>query len=241
MSASTQTDAQPALRLSGLAGGYGQTAVIRGLSLEVGPGSVTALLGPNGAGKTTLLKIVSGLLHATSGSILLGGKDVTHAATNRRIADGLCHIPQGRGVFRNLTVRENLVMQSVRRHESEAIEKAVSIFPVLKQRLGQPAGLLSGGEQQMLALSRAYVRDARVILVDEPSFGLAPIVVDAVFGHLQTISKQGVALLLVDQFVTRALEIAQSVYVLGRGEVVFAGTAADLRRSDLFERYLGAK
>jgi branched-chain amino acid transport system ATP-binding protein len=241
MSASVPGDSQPTLRLSGVAGGYGQTTVIRGLSLEVAAGQVTALLGPNGAGKTTLLKIVSGLLRATSGSILLGGKDVTRAATIRRVADGLCHIPQGRGVFRNLTVRENLVMQSVRRHESEAIEKAVSIFPALNQRLGQLSGLLSGGEQQMLALSRAYVRDARVILVDEPSFGLAPIVVDEVFGHLQTISKQGVALLLVDQFVTRALEIAQSVYVLGKGEVVFAGAAADLKRSELFNRYLGAE
>jgi branched-chain amino acid transport system ATP-binding protein len=241
MSAPAKPSGQPALILSGVAGGYGRTGVIRDLSLTVESASVTALLGPNGAGKTTLLNIVSGLLHATSGSIRLGGKDVTRASANRRVAEGLCHIPQGRGIFRNLTVRENLVMQSVPRREADAIEKALTIFPMLKKRLGQTAGVLSGGEQQMLALSRAYVRQPRVILVDEPSFGLAPIIVDAVFEYLQMISKQGVALLLVDQFIARALEMAQSVYVLGKGEVVFTGTSADLQQSDLLEQYLGTK
>jgi branched-chain amino acid transport system ATP-binding protein len=241
MSAPAKPSGQPALILSGVAGGYGRTGVIRDLSLTVESASVTALLGPNGAGKTTLLNIVSGLLHATSGSIRLGGKDVTRASANRRVAEGLCHIPQGRGIFRSLTVRENLVMQSVPRREADAIEKALTIFPMLKKRLGQTAGVLSGGEQQMLALSRAYVREPRVILVDEPSFGLAPIIVEAVFEYLQMISKQGVALLLVDQFVARALEMAQSVYVLGKGEVVFTGTSADLQQSDLLEQYLGTK
>jgi branched-chain amino acid transport system ATP-binding protein len=215
--------------------------VLRGVSLTVPAGSVTALLGPNGAGKTTLLKTVSGLLQPASGSVRLFGDDVTGLRPNRRARMGVCHIPEGRGVYKRLTVRENLVMQSDPGDEEFAIARAVEAFPILGQRLAQTAGTLSGGEQQMLSMSRAYTRDQKLILVDEASLGLAPIIVDSIFDFLQRIvAEKGMSLLIVDQFVDRALAMAQTAYVLRRGEIAFSGSADEARELDVFGEYMGA-
>jgi branched-chain amino acid transport system ATP-binding protein len=228
-----------ALEVRGVEAGYDRTTILRGVSLDVPAGEVTALLGPNGAGKTTLLRTVSGLLPCTRGTVSLFGDDVTRLAPHRRFARGLCHIPEGRGVFRSLTVRENLVMQSRRGQEREAIERAASAFPVLYERLQQTAGTLSGGEQQMLAMASAYVRDPRLILVDEASLGLAPVIVDSVFAFLRQVTSEGAALLIVDQFVTRALEMATTAYVLRQGEITYVGSARELLDGDVFSQYLG--
>jgi branched-chain amino acid transport system ATP-binding protein len=233
-----ETDA-PALEVSGIEVAYGATTVLRGVDLTVPSGKVVALLGPNGAGKTTLLRTVSGLNKPTAGTVRLHGEDVTRTGTHSRCGDGLIHIPEGRGVFRGLTVRENLVMQSPRGQERDAIEKAVSAFPILGSRLGQTAGTLSGGQQQMLAMSAAYVRDARLILVDEPSLGLAPIIVDEIFAFLAGLITAGRSLLMVDQFVAKALAMSDDVYVLKQGRVVHHGPAGSLTTEELAEQYLG--
>jgi branched-chain amino acid transport system ATP-binding protein len=229
----------PALEVSGLTGGYGATTVLRDVSLIVEAGSVTALLGPNGAGKTTLLRTVSGFLPAKCGVVRLGGTDVTTLKPHKRFEAGLCHVPEGRGVFRSLTVRENLVMQAQRGSEVEGIERATEAFPILGQRIDQRAGTLSGGEQQMLALAVAYARDPTLVLVDEASLGLAPNIVDRIFGFLESLTARGASLLIVDQFVHRALRMATTAYVLSRGTIAFKGEAKELLDSNLFEQYLG--
>ena len=165
---------------------------------------------------------------------------MTTLSAHRRFERGLCHVPEGRGVFRSLTVRDNLIMQSRRGREREALEKAVTSFPILGERIRQVAGTLSGGEQQMLAMAAAYVRDASVILVDEASLGLAPLVVDAIFGFLERVSGDGTSLLIVDQFVTRALSMASTAYVLRQGSVVYSGPADQLADTDVFGSYIGA-
>ena len=213
--------------------------MLRGVNLTVPAASVTALLGPNGAGKTTLLKTISGLLRAASGSVVMAGEDVTNLGPARRTARGMCHIPEGRGVFRGLTVRDNLIMQSAKGSEAKAMERATEVFPILGNRLQQTAGTLSGGEQQMLAMARAYVREPTLILVDEASLGLAPLIVGAIFEFLHQLAQKGVALLIVDQFVTRALAMADTAYILGRGEITYSGTADELMGRDVFKEYLG--
>ena len=231
---------ETALDVAHLDVAYGRSTVLRDVSLSVPAGAVAALLGPNGAGKTTLLRTVSGLLAPSRGTITLFGEDVTRLAAYRRFERGLCHVPEGRGVFRSLTVRDNLVMQSRPGHEQEAIDKAVTAFPILGQRLHQVAGTLSGGEQQMLAMAAAYVRDSTLILVDEASLGLAPLVVDAIFGFLERVSAGGTSLLIVDQFVTRALAMASTAYVLRKGAIVYSGPAGGLVDADVFSSYIGA-
>jgi branched-chain amino acid transport system ATP-binding protein len=235
-SSSTTGDA---LVLRGVSAGYGTTTVLRDVSLRVPVGAVTALLGPNGAGKTTLLRTVSGFLPASLGRIEIGGEDVTRMRPHRRAALGLCHIPEGRGIFGGLSVRENLLMQAGRGSEQDAVDRATSAFPILGDRLGQRAGTLSGGQQQMLAMAAAYVRDPSLVLVDEASLGLAPIVVDEIFEFLEQRTAEGASLLIVDQFVTRALRMASTAYVLHRGTIAFEGSAEELLRGDVFERYLG--
>jgi branched-chain amino acid transport system ATP-binding protein len=230
----------PALELADVTSGYGSTTALRGVSLEVPAGSVVALLGANGAGKTTLLRTAAGLNPASHGRVGLFGAEVTGENATRRARRGLCLIPEGRAVFRSLSVRENLELQAPRGGAARAIEKATEAFPVLGRRLGQIAGSLSGGEQQMLALARGYVTDPRVVLVDEPSLGLAPRVVETVFEFLARLAAQGSALLIVDQFIGQVLELADHAYVLARGEVTFAGTPTQLRSGDVFETYLGA-
>ncbi len=233
----------PALQLTGIVAGYDRTTVLRNVSLTVPANSVTALLGPNGAGKSTLLKTVSGLIRPTAGTVEVYGTDVTRLAPNRRTAkSGLCHIPEGRAVYKRLTVRENLVMQAARGEEARAIELAGQAFPRLGQRLHQAAGTLSGGEQQMLAMARAYVRDQRLILIDEASLGLAPMLVDEIFRFLQDqlVKERGVAILIVDQFAHRALAMADTVYVMRRGTIAASGSADQMRDDDIFSHYLGS-
>jgi len=229
------------LRLASVDAGYGDTLVLRDVDLIVPDGSVVSLLGPNGAGKTTLLRAASGLLRPSAGSVVLDGKDVTGRAPHELVARGVCHIPEGRGIFRNLTVRENLLSQAPATPAAEAVDRAVEAFPILGERLGQVAGTLSGGQQQMLALARAYVTDARLVLLDEVSMGLAPLVVDEIFAFVERLSAAGSSLLLVEQYVTRALAISDFVYLLNKGRVTFAGEPGELDEQQVFAGYVGAE
>ncbi|HEX3611469.1 MAG TPA: ABC transporter ATP-binding protein [Sporichthyaceae bacterium] len=228
------------LQLRGVQAGYVGTPVLRGVDLTVPAGRVVALLGPNGAGKTTLLRTCSGLLHPTAGTITLGGRDVTHARPHVLAGRGLCHIPENRAVFGGLTVRDNLRVMAGGRLRPDTIEEATEAFPVLGRRLDQLAGTMSGGEQQMLALTRAYLTAPRYVLLDEVSMGLAPIVVDQIFDFLRRLAARGVALLLVEQYVTKALALADMVYLLTKGVVDFAGEPTELDADALAARYLGA-
>jgi len=227
------------LVLEGLTAGYGTSTVLRDVHLTVPRSSVVALLGPNGAGKTTLLRVASGLLSPWSGRVLLDGEDVTGLSPDALARRGVCHVPEGRGVFPPLSVRENLLLFSPPGEERVGLERAVEAFPDLGGRLDQTAGTMSGGQQQMLALARAYIAGARVILLDEVSMGLAPIVVDEIFAFLDRVRGEGVSLLLVEQYVNKALAIANYGYILSRGQVSFAGDAAELADEDVFSRYLG--
>ncbi len=227
------------LELAGISAGYGETAVLSDVSLWVPPHSVVALLGSNGAGKTTLLRVASGLLKPSEGRMSLDGADVTGMAPHVLANRGVCHVPEGRGIFPTLTVRDNLLIQAGDGDADEAVERAVSAFPILGEKLGQPAGSLSGGQQQMLSLSRAYVTDPSYVLLDEVSMGLAPVVVDEIFESLAALAAQGCALLLVEQYVTRALELADYVYLLARGRIEFAGEPGELDAERLMARYMG--
>jgi branched-chain amino acid transport system ATP-binding protein len=237
----TLPESRLALEMKGLHGGYDRTTILRDVSLEVKTGSITALIGPNGAGKSTLLKTAIGLLNPSAGEIFVDGEMVNRKPPHERVRSGMCLIPEGRAVYKSLTVRENLVMQAKRGEEGEVIERASSAFPVLGSRLNQRAGTLSGGEQQMLAMSAAYAQRPSLVLVDEPSFGLAPLVVDVIFQFLAQLAKDGASLLLVDQYVTRVLNMATNAYVLRRGQIVFSGDPQELLAGEIFEQYMGAE
>ena len=227
------------LELRGIEAGYGEHTVLRDVSLTVQPGTVVAVLGPNGAGKTTLLRVASGLLKPSTGAVMLDGEDVTRTRPYARARRGLCHIPEGRGIYPTLTVRENLVLHSHKGEEAAALDRAISAFPVLGEKLRQPAGQLSGGQQQMLSLVRAYLTDPKLVLVDEASMGLAPVVIDRIFEFLGGIASSGTALLIVEQYVNRALALADRVYLLNKGSVAFTGKSQDVG-DDLFAHYIGA-
>ena len=224
-------------RLDNIVAGYAETTVLRGVSLVVPDSSVVALLGPNGAGKTTLLRVASGLLRPTAGTMRLDHTDVTHHRPHQLASLGVCHVPEGRGVFPSLTVRENLTLQA----GQGDMAKAIDAFPRLGERLNQTAGTLSGGEQQMLALARAYLADPKVMLLDEVSMGLAPKVVDEIFEFLQRLTTEGASLLLVEQYVTRALALADYVYLMNRGQIAYRGEPSELEDEDVFARYLGTE
>ena len=226
------------LELRGIEAGYGEHTVLRDVSLTVQPGTVVAVLGPNGAGKTTLLRVASGLLKPSTGAVLLDGEDVTRTRPYARARRGLCHIPEGRGIYPTLTVRENLVLHSHKGEEAATLDRATSAFPVLGEKLRQ-AGQLSGGQQQMLSLVRAYLTNPKLVLVDEASMGLAPVVVDRIFEFLGQIAASGTALLIVEQYVNRALALADTVYLLNKGAVLFSGQPGEIT-DDLFVHYLGA-
>jgi branched-chain amino acid transport system ATP-binding protein len=228
------------LELQGITVAYGETVVVRDLSLTVPEGRTLALLGANGAGKTTTLRAASGVLRPASGRLLVDGVDLTGTQPYRFAKAGVCHVPEGRGVFPSLTVRENLVLQSYRTDSGAAVERAVSAFPRLGEKLTQTAGTMSGGEQQMLALARAYVQQPRVVLLDEVSMGLAPKVVDEIFAFLTRLADEGVALLLVEQYVSKALAISDYVAILSRGRLVFLGEPSELAGTDIFAQYLGS-
>ena len=226
------------LELKGIDAGYGAATVLRGIDLVVPTGSVVAMLGPNGAGKTTLLKVASGLLAPQAGAMFLDGENVTGEAADNLVRRGVCHVPEGRGIFRSLTVRENLRVFA-RGEDAAAFDRAIAAFPRLGERINQVAGTLSGGEQQMLALARASIVQPQVVLLDEVSMGLAPRVVDDIFVFLEQLARQGCSLLLVEQYVEKALGIADYVYILSRGAVQFAGDPDELDAADVFAKYLG--
>jgi branched-chain amino acid transport system ATP-binding protein len=229
------------LELDNVTAGYGDTTVLRGVSLTVPAGRVVALLGPNGAGKTTTLAAASGLLTPRAGQVRLDGVDVSGRPPHDLVKRGLCHVTESGAVFGGLTVADNLRMFAPRGREAEATERAVSAFPRLGQRLRQIAGTMSGGEQRMLALARVYGRDPKVVLLDEISLGLAPIVVDEIFEFLGRLAREGASLLVVEQYVSKVLALADFAYVLVRGSIVFAGEPFELEGSDLMEQYLGSE
>jgi branched-chain amino acid transport system ATP-binding protein len=229
-----------ALIVSNVRAGYGRAEVLHDVSLTVGARQVTALLGPNGAGKSTLLRVIGGLIHPSSGSVSIEGQDVTKRSPHWRARRGLCEIPERRGIFGSLSVRENLLLLSPRRAEPEGLTRALEMFPVLKSRMGQTAGSLSGGEQQMLAMSRAIIVRPRIVLFDEVSLGLAPIIVDRIYEAVSAIIAGGSAVLLVEQYIDRALGLADAAILLERGTIRFTGTPSEVRSVDLFETYLGS-
>jgi branched-chain amino acid transport system ATP-binding protein len=227
------------LELERVTAGYGDTVVLRDLTISVPDSSVVALLGPNGAGKTTALRTASGILRPMAGRVLLDREDVTGKKPYALARRGLCHLPEGHGIFPSLTVKENIVLQSPKGMERQCVERAGDHFPVLAARFGQQAGSLSGGEQQMLALLRAFFSNPRTVVVDEASLGLSPLLVDEVFEALTQIVAGGASLLIVEQYVTRVLEMADTAYIMSRGQIVFSGAASGLRGEDVFQRYLG--
>jgi branched-chain amino acid transport system ATP-binding protein len=227
------------LELRNVSGGYGRHIVLRDINLVVPDSAVVALLGANGAGKTTLLRVASGMLQARSGQLLLDGNDVTRWPAYRLARSGVCHVPEGRGIFRALSVRDNLRLGAPRSVDLRAIPTATQAFPRLGERLGQQAGTLSGGEQRMLALARPLLAKSRMILLDEVSIGLAPKVVDMLFEHLHNLAAGGASLLLVEQYVTRALELADYAYILRKGRIIFAGEPKQLTSERVLVSYLG--
>jgi branched-chain amino acid transport system ATP-binding protein len=227
------------LDIAGLRSGYGRTEVLHGVDLRVPAGKAVVLLGPNGAGKSTLLRTIAGLVPTRSGSIRLRDEPVERRPAHRRAQQGICLIPEGRGIFRRLSVKENLIMHAGRRSLNEAIDRSVARFPKLGERLSQQAGTLSGGEQQMLALARALIQDPTVILADELSVGLAPVVVDEILEAIAVLESEGRSMLLVEQYVERAVALADYVYIMNKGTVVFVGEPAQCVSGAVFERYLG--
>jgi ABC-type branched-subunit amino acid transport system ATPase component len=229
------------LRVSEVSLKYADATALHEVSISVAPGSVTALLGPNGAGKSSVARAISGLVRAQSGRISFDGADITDASADRIRRLGVAYLPEGRGVFRSLTVEENLrvALSGVPKAErATAIDGAVELFPVLGNRRRQTAGTLSGGEQQMLSLARVLTRRPRLLIADEISLGLAPLIVEEVFAGLQRVIELGVSVVLIEQFVHRALAIADRCYVLRRGQVVWSGETAEAG-ADLVEHYLG--
>jgi branched-chain amino acid transport system ATP-binding protein len=220
---------------------YGSSQALFGVSMQVASGSCVAVLGVNGAGKSTLARTVSGLVPAAAGRISFDGKDITKRAAHKLSADGLAHIPEGRGIFPGLTVQENLrmaVKQLPRTERDGALDRAVGLFPVLADRRHQRAGTLSGGEQQMLALARALVVRPKLIIADELSLGLAPLVVEAVFEGLDEARRSGITVVLIEQFVHRALALADQCVILSRGRVGWSGPAAAAHQ-EIIDQYLG--
>ena len=225
----TEGTGTPALELRNVRTGYGRVEVLHGVDLVVPERGVVALLGPNGAGKTTTLRVASGRNEATSGEVLLRGKPM-RSSVEKLAKAGLCSVPEGRGVFPNLTVSDNLRMWTHRGVKRSHVEEvAYARFPKLGQRRKQLAGSLSGGEQQMLAMSRALTTDPDVLLLDEISMGLAPVIVEELFALVSAIAKDGTPVLLVEQFATTALEVADLAYILTAGRVRASGTPDEVR------------
>ena len=215
---------------------------MKNVSFEVGEGEIVALIGANGAGKSTILKTVSGLMHPRSGSITFCGENITHVDAYKLLRTGLAHVPEGRRIFLQMTVQENLEMGAYVRKAvaEEDLERVFTYFPRLKERRKQIAGTLSGGEQQMLAMSRALMSHPKLMMLDEPSMGLAPIIVDQVFGIIKELHKSGTTILLVEQNARKALQIADRAYVLETGSITLSGTGAELAKSDEVRKaYLG--
>jgi branched-chain amino acid transport system ATP-binding protein len=236
---------RPILELDRLSVSYGGMRALSDVSLVIPEGGVVALLGANGAGKTTTLRTISGLVRPDAGRIRFRGRNIERVAPHRVAAMGVTHVPEGRGIFRSLTVSQNLEMAEYGRgvkSNGEAIEQAVAQFPALGDRLRQQAGTLSGGEQQMLALARAFAAKPELLMLDEISMGLAPLITDKLFEAIRAVAATGVAMLLIEQYVDAALELADFGYVLEKGRIVDMGDPGDLRAGDaLTAAYLGAE
>jgi branched-chain amino acid transport system ATP-binding protein len=231
------------LEVRDLRGGYGSVEVLRGVSLEIRDGEIVAVLGSNGAGKSTFNNTVCGLYPAFSGRVDLDGSDITCAHPTQIVAAGLIQVPEGRRVFPNLSVLENLELGSYRRGRSSRVhnlERVFTVFPRLKERTAQRAGTLSGGEQQMLAIGRGLMAEPRLLILDEPSLGLAPLLVEEMFGLIHRLNADGLAILLVEQNVGQSLAIADRAYVLENGAIRFQGTPGELLHNPELKRaYLG--
>jgi branched-chain amino acid transport system ATP-binding protein len=231
------------LAISGLRAGYGATEILRGVDLTVGPGEIVAVLGSNGTGKSTLNRTISGVMRASHGTIRFEGAAIERERPAVIVARGLIHVPEGRRIFPNLSVRENLDLGAYRRARARREQnrsRVFSIFPRLAERQGQSAGTLSGGEQQMLAIGRGLMAEPRLIILDEPSLGLSPLLVEELFALIKAINAEGIAVLLVEQNVVQSLDVAQRAYILDNGLFVLQGSAADIRNDPNLKRaYLG--
>jgi branched-chain amino acid transport system ATP-binding protein len=234
---------EPILAVNGLHAGYGTTEILRGVDLTVRQGEIVAVLGANGAGKSTLNQVISGLVRSWSGAIRFADTAIERERPAAIVAHGLIHVPEGRRIFPNMTVRENLDLGAYRRGRARREpnrSKVFSIFPRLAERQSQHAGTLSGGEQQMLAIGRGLMAEPKLLILDEPSLGLSPLLVEELFALIKRINADGTALLLVEQNVVQSLEVAERAYILDNGMFVLEGKAADLKDDpDLKRTYLG--
>lgn len=234
------------LAIENLSTSYGLIKALKGVSLTAEDGKVTCILGPNGAGKTTLMFTAAGILKPDSGSVKFGGAELAGLAAPKILQQGLALAPENRLVFPQMSVRDNLLAGAYIRHRSEAkqveedLEKICERFPVLKERTEQTAGTLSGGEQQMLSVARALMSRPKMLLLDEPSVGLAPLIVDEIFSIIRQMNKDGISILLVEQNAVKALEVADHFYLLDQGRVAFSGTPGEMANDDVIKRaYLG--
>ncbi len=231
------------LNVQGLRAGYGETDVLRGIDLSVGAGEIVAVLGSNGVGKSTLNRTLSGVITAHAGAVNFDGLAIEHARPPTIVAQGLIHVPEGRRIFPNMTVRENLDLGSYRRATARRVqnrERVYGIFPRLRERAMQYAGTLSGGEQQMLAVGRGLMAEPKLLILDEPSLGLSPLLVEELFALIARIRAEGVAILLVEQNVVQSLEVADRAYILAEGSFVMSGPAATIAADPELKRaYLG--
>ena len=231
------------LAIEGLHAGYGGTEVLRGINLDVAPGEIVAVLGSNGAGKSTLNHVISGLVRARAGAIRFEDTAVTNSRPSAIVARGLIHVPEGRRIFPNMSVSENLDLGSYRRataRRAQNRERVFTIFPRLKERHGQSAGTLSGGEQQMLAIGRGLMAEPKLLILDEPSLGLSPALVEQLFALIGRINAEGLSVLLVEQNVVQSLQLAHRAYILENGRIVISGSATDIRNNPELKRaYLG--
>jgi len=221
---------------------YGAIHAIKGVSFEVNEGEIVALIGANGAGKSTILKTVSGLMHPRSGKITFMDQDITHTEAYKLLRHGLAHVPEGRRIFLQMSVQENLEMGAFihKTLNQDDLDMVFDLFPRLKERRKQVAGTLSGGEQQMLAMGRALMSSPKLLMLDEPSMGLAPILVDQIFDIVKSLHKAGKTVLLVEQNASKALDLADRAYVLETGKITLSGTGKELQQSDEVRKaYLG--
>jgi branched-chain amino acid transport system ATP-binding protein len=233
---------EPLLDIRALCAGYGDTDVLRGVDLKVEPGEIVAVLGSNGVGKSTLNRAISGIVRARSGAILFDGAAIEHEKPAAIVARGLIHVPEGRCIFPNLSIRDNLDLGSYRRAARRPVnrDRVFAIFPRLYERRAQAAGTLSGGEQQMLAIGRGLMAEPKLVILDEPSLGLSPLLVEELFALIARIHAQGVAVLLVEQNVVQSLDIAARAYILAEGQCVMSGPAAAIGADPQLRRaYLG--
>jgi branched-chain amino acid transport system ATP-binding protein len=233
------------LNVESLSAGYGRVQVLKGIDLTVESGEIVCLVGANGAGKSTLLKVISGIIPAARGTLSFTGKDITNGKPDHIVRMGLSHVPEGRQIFGDLTVRQNLLLGAyARKTGKEEMERLFTfvfgLFPILKTRLAQKAGTMSGGEQQMLAIGRGLMSQPELLLLDEPSLGLAPLVVEIILTVIRNLRSAGISILLVEQNVNAALQIADRAYVMETGQIVVHGNAHELMENDNIKRsYLG--